>query len=261
MGVLTKIGVVVFLAIACLCSSGIADYSFRVGQYQGGSLVWWEVPLDLVEFVSDGVAPTRYPAESIPPPNSLSRQNIQYWYIEAETEGEYYLIRFKASAVGLEKSRPRAGQYWFVYSKDGIVWSKESDRIVIVSGSFKRADSTRVLVEVRGYTYDDDDDLEFYWSAASGNVQGYKVYLSIDGGEYSPIGSTATCPTEEAPYLLPVVPQVGSLYQIRVEAFGSDGETGPASEISDPVWRVISKVAPGRPVPCLAPIKTDEEDN
>ncbi len=47
-------------------------------------------------------------------------------------------------------------------------------------------------------TYDDDTSLEFYWTAATGNVHHYNVHLSIDDGDYSLVGSTSTAPASDA---------------------------------------------------------------
>lgn len=86
-------------------------------------------------------------------------------------------------------------------------------------------------------TDDDDTTLEFYWDAASGKVDHYNVYLSVDGGEYSLIGSAATsaAPTAENPYVVSDV-EDGKKYQLKVEAEDATGATGPMSEMSDPVW-------------------------
>jgi hypothetical protein len=62
--------------------------------------------------------------------------------------------------------------------------------------------------------YDDDTILEFYWVAASGNVHHYNVYLSIDGEDYFLVGTTYTAPTEEEPYIVPIVAEDGKGYQL-----------------------------------------------
>ncbi len=94
------------------------------------------------------------------------------------------------------------------------------------------------MLSVYAYTQTSDDDtcLEFYWDAATGDVDHYNVYLSIDQGDYSLVGTTAAAPTEGTPYALPVTAQDDRKYQLKVEAEDAGGTTGPMSEPSDIVW-------------------------
>ena len=85
-------------------------------------------------------------------------------------------------------------------------------------------------------TYDNDTTLEFYWTAATGNVHHYNVYLSVDSGEYSFVGTTPAVPSAETPYNLPVTAEDGKQYQIKIEAEDASGGTGPMSEPSGPVY-------------------------
>jgi|GEM_PF-3148732 len=90
--------------------------------------------------------------------------------------------------------------------------------------------------QVQCVTYDDDEQLHFYWSPASGNVHHYKVFLYIDGIKYPEEWTTTTVPTEEDPYLVPIDAEPGKAYQLQVQAVAADGiTTGPMSELSDPV--------------------------
>lgn len=87
-----------------------------------------------------------------------------------------------------------------------------------------------------GDTDDDDTTLHFYWTAATGNVDQYNVYLYVDGVQYSETWTTATLPTAQNPYAVPIVAEAGRKYQLQVEAEDASGATGPKSEMSDPVW-------------------------
>ena len=87
------------------------------------------------------------------------------------------------------------------------------------------------------YTIDYDEKLEFYWSAASGVVHHYNVYLSIDGKDFYLVGTTDVLPTKEAPYQVPIVAKPVHSYRLQTEAEDADGSVGPMSEPSFPVWR------------------------
>ena len=84
-------------------------------------------------------------------------------------------------------------------------------------------------------TYDDDTSLHYYWSGATGSVDHYDVYVSIDGGASAKVGSVAVSPTADNPYLLPIVAIHGSTYVVTVQAVDITGNTGPMSEPSSPV--------------------------
>ena len=90
--------------------------------------------------------------------------------------------------------------------------------------------------QVRCDTSDDDPSLEFHWSAATGSVDHYNVYVSINGAAYSSVGTTSTAPTAQNPYALPIVAEDGKTYQLQVEAEDAKGTTGPMSDSSDLVW-------------------------
>lgn len=87
-----------------------------------------------------------------------------------------------------------------------------------------------------GDTDDDDTTLHFYWTAASGDVDHYNVYLYIDGVQHSQTWTTAIVPSAANPYAVPIVAEAGRMYQLQVEAEDASGAKGPMSEISDPVW-------------------------
>jgi len=76
--------------------------------------------------------------------------------------------------------------------------------------------------------YDDDTELKFIWTAASGNVDHYDVYVSIDGNAYVLVGSTT-----ETFYI--VEGEDGHTYRVKVQAVDAAGNVGPMSEESDPV--------------------------
>ena len=87
------------------------------------------------------------------------------------------------------------------------------------------------------YTIDDDETLEFYWSAASGPVHHYNLYVSIDGKDFYLVGTTDVLPTKEDPYQVPVIAKPVHSYRLQVEAEDANGSVGPMSEPSFPVWR------------------------
>jgi len=76
--------------------------------------------------------------------------------------------------------------------------------------------------------YNDDNELKFIWTPASGNVDHYDVYVSTDGSDYVLVGSTA-----ETSYT--VEGEDGHTYKIKVQAVDAEGNVGPMSEESDPV--------------------------
>ena len=88
-------------------------------------------------------------------------------------------------------------------------------------------------------TTDNDTTLAFYWSAATGNVAKYNVYLSTNGGSYLFIGYTSSVPTISNPYIVPMTAVNGSSYRIKVEAVDPNGIVGPMSEPSDTVLCVL----------------------
>jgi len=82
-------------------------------------------------------------------------------------------------------------------------------------------------------TYDDDTSLEFYWAPATGNVDHYNVYLSINGANYTQVGTTPAAPTQATPYPVPVTSEDGHNYQLKVAALDATGAIGPESDPSD----------------------------
>ena len=97
-------------------------------------------------------------------------------------------------------------------------------------------------------TYDDDTVLEFYWKAASGDVQHYNVYLSVDEGDFFFVGKTESgrAPTEENPYAVPEkYIEDGKKYRLKVQAEGANGVKGDMSEPSDLVWCKLKLRSPG----------------
>ena len=83
-------------------------------------------------------------------------------------------------------------------------------------------------MEAGAVTYDNDTSLDFTWETASGDVDHYNVYVSIDEGEYDLVGTTS-----ETSYT--VEGSDGHTYKIKVEAVDAAGNTGPMSDESDPV--------------------------
>ncbi|RKY02378.1 hypothetical protein DRP77_08035 [Candidatus Poribacteria bacterium] len=80
--------------------------------------------------------------------------------------------------------------------------------------------------------YDDDTDVDFVWSPASGPVYAYKVFLSVDGGGYRLAGTTRTTSYR-------VRGEDCRIYRIKVQAVDARGNAGPVSDESDPVIVVL----------------------
>ena len=87
-----------------------------------------------------------------------------------------------------------------------------------------------------GDTDDDDTTLHFHWTAASGDVDHYNVYLYMDGVKQPQTWTTAIVPTSQNPYAVPIVAEAGRMYQLQIQAEDASGTTGPMSEMSDPAW-------------------------
>jgi hypothetical protein len=105
-------------------------------------------------------------------------------------------------------------------------------------------------------SYDDDTELEFYWSPATGNVSYYNVYLFVyaspDTSEPSSednfklVDDTSKthgsdAPTQDKLYTLDgVIVEYGKGYQIKVAAVDASSDAikivGPRSEPSNIVW-------------------------
>ncbi len=79
--------------------------------------------------------------------------------------------------------------------------------------------------------YDNDSSLDYSWTSASGPVDHYNIYVSVNGGNFVlvdiTVGMTPTYTFEGA--------ENASTYQITVQAVDAFGNTGPQSDPSDPV--------------------------
>ncbi len=113
-----------------------------------------------------------------------------------------------------------------------------------------------VSLSVTEMSYDDDTELEFYWTPATGNVSYYKVYLfvydtpddPVPSGEddYKWVDDTSdthghSAPTRDRLYTLDrITVEYGKGYQIQVAAVDDSNDAniivGPRSEPSNIVW-------------------------
>ena len=84
--------------------------------------------------------------------------------------------------------------------------------------------------------YDDDTSLDYTWTAASGPVDHYNIYLSIDGGDFTLIGQTP----DATPSFTYTNAEDGKTYQIKVQAVDAIGSVGPESDPSDPTTVSLS---------------------
>jgi hypothetical protein len=87
--------------------------------------------------------------------------------------------------------------------------------------------------------YDDDNELDFIWTAPEGSFDHYNIYTSVDDLEYQLDGSSST----EA---YTVAGQNGHRYKVKVCAVTSEDIEGPFSPESDPV--ICDTLAPSSPV-------------
>jgi hypothetical protein len=88
-------------------------------------------------------------------------------------------------------------------------------------------------VPARAITYAYDSPLAFVWGHASGSVDHYNVYVSVDGGPFELLG-------EETDNTCQVVAQEGQTYVVQVEAEDALGQVGPMSDPSDEVAVFLS---------------------
>jgi len=86
-----------------------------------------------------------------------------------------------------------------------------------------------IPIEVDAVSYDDDTSLDFIWTAASGNVDHYNIYVSTDEGEYVLVASSF-----ENSYT--ITGSDGHTYKVKVEANDASGNVGPMSLESDLVY-------------------------
>jgi len=77
-------------------------------------------------------------------------------------------------------------------------------------------------------TYVHQTPLQFTWDEASGEVDHYNVYVSVDGQPYEMLAEAAS-----NAFQLSVLD--GKSYQVQVDAEDAEGLTGPVSDCSDPV--------------------------
>ena len=93
--------------------------------------------------------------------------------------------------------------------------------------------ATAVAIPNTAETQDNDVKLGFYWSPATGDVHLYNVYVSVDYGSVTLIGTTPSAPTISNPYF--ITGKAGKTYRIQVEAQDIEGDKGPRSDWSEPV--------------------------
>ena len=91
-----------------------------------------------------------------------------------------------------------------------------------------------IVMPVYSIDYDDDTKLDFIWKSATGPVDHYNVYESIDSNDYILVGTTTT-----TSYTL--IGEDNHKYRIKVQAVDAMSNVGPTSEESDPV---ICKLTP-----------------
>ena len=87
--------------------------------------------------------------------------------------------------------------------------------------------------------YDDDVAIGFVWTAPTGVIDHYRIFVSEDGGPYNFLTTT----TETS---FDVTGQNDKTYSLKVSAVNPDGLEGPQSEASDPV--ICDTVNPTDPI-------------
>lgn len=72
--------------------------------------------------------------------------------------------------------------------------------------------------------------LQYTWTPASGPVDHYKVYVSVNNGAFVVAGETS-----DATPAYTLAAGVSGAYRVKVQAVNAQGRIGPFSEVSDPV--------------------------
>ena len=84
---------------------------------------------------------------------------------------------------------------------------------------------------------DNDGSLDYTWTLASGPVDHYDVYVSVDGVNFSLAGATP----DATPAYTHTNTTDGTTYSIKIQAVDAFGNTGLFSDVADPVQVNLSK--------------------
>lgn len=124
--------VLVFFLIA---TTAFAEYSFQMTTERdtnGKCINWQDIAADVTYTLNPDA--TKQVFTDTPDKTALDDDDLQEWYVDADVPG-FYLVSFSFSAVGLTISNNiKYLQYWFRYSKDGVLFS-DSDAVVVMKPS------------------------------------------------------------------------------------------------------------------------------
>lgn len=130
-----RFGICAAVMMMVFAGSAFAEYQFRITTERtagaGGLLECTNWRAVVAEFELDQGVRKQY--AKAPDENCISTTDLQEWFVRVESAvGEgYYLVTFLASVAGLEIPKKGALQYWFEYSKDGVVWSPASGMVLM----------------------------------------------------------------------------------------------------------------------------------
>lgn len=123
------------IMLTLLSGSAFAEYQFQITTERAadpdGVLTCANWRGVAVQF--DQTGEQRNIHTKIPDENCISSEDNQEWFVEVESAlgAGSYLVSFSAAAEGLEIPKKGALQYWFRYSKDGVIWSGASAKALM----------------------------------------------------------------------------------------------------------------------------------
>ncbi len=113
----------VLLIMLVIVPAAFGQYAFQITterDAEGYCINGQDITPSVNYHETDGVK-TMFPDH--PDPIGISDKDLQKWYIDAETQG-FYFVNFSFSGVGLTIPKGvKYYQYWFRYARDGGLWS------------------------------------------------------------------------------------------------------------------------------------------
>ena len=95
----------------------------------GQCINWQDITSDMSYTLN--VDATKHVFFSTPDSTALDSDDLQEWYVDADVSG-FYLVSFSFAAVGLVIPQgAQYRQYWFRYSKDGVLFSDSAAVVVM----------------------------------------------------------------------------------------------------------------------------------
>lgn len=124
--------ILMLILLLCLTVPSFAQYTFQITterDAQGKCINEQDISADVAYVLKTD--DTKQIFTDIPDKTALDDDDLQEWYVDAVTDG-FYLVAFSFSAVGLIiPNNSKHLQYWFRYSKDGVLFS-DWDAVVVM---------------------------------------------------------------------------------------------------------------------------------